>query len=591
MEQETYLDRYRVCRDDDGSALELVSGAGTTAYKALDTTSGREVMLWVLPVGKLRSTVREKLEAKALAAKQVNHLNVPALCDFGFAGDEFVYVTEYVDGTSARAWVTEHGPMPIGAVLRIAAQMVGAIGAANFYGIVHRALHPGNVILVPGQTSEGEWPLIKVVNFLGRAPSFIATETSGSDLHEPFRYASPEQLQDGKVDFRSEVYSLGCTLWFLLTGAPPFAGAVTVENAPGVPGGVKELIGQMLAADPGERQFDPTTLQEQIENCTAQIVRRDALASKVGMAPASLAAEPDVTQGPTRGRFPWKPLALAALLLVAVALAALALPRSLRPDRLFTRGPAPLGVPIGIPDPPPAPPAVDPAVASVPSRTSTGSPPVLVSTASADDDADSSTDSPEVAANGASADSPPSAGRDALQSAAKVADNVPVSAQVSEPPAPAEGPAESSAPPTGLTQEPTSLAEAGNVGEPSSAATSLEPTSSPRAVSRQPATPVINSGAAKSFAVAKPKKRSNGPPHYASSPADDGMPQRRPHVARVQYLGTTPNGELVFGVPSSEEVFVAPEIVRSERRRPRGRRVIRESIDGFPVLPALPPDE
>ena len=169
----------------------------------------------------LKPAVREQLEAEATAAKKLNHVNIPALYDFGVEDDHLVYVTEDFEGTLAEEWVNAHGPMPVGPVLRIAAQVVSALGAAAFHRIIHHAINPSNLVLVPGQTAEGEWPLIKVLHFVGVAPKFSGTDVAVAAFDKSLHYASPEQLQTGTVDFRSELYSLGCTMWFLLTGAPP----------------------------------------------------------------------------------------------------------------------------------------------------------------------------------------------------------------------------------------------------------------------------------------------------------------------------------------------------------------------------------
>jgi hypothetical protein len=112
----------------------------------------------------------------------------------------------------------------------------------------------------------------------------------------------------------------------------------------------------------------------------------------------------------------------------------------------------------------------------------------------------------------------------------------------------------------------------------------------PRVVSREPEAPAIESGSARFSSVAKRKKRSPRTARYTASLADAGMPPLPPRSIRAQYLGTTPEGELIFGLPSSERVYAAPAAARVERPR-RGRRVIRDRIQDLPVLPALPPDE
>src|SRR6476469_3776022 len=149
MEHKIFLGKYRVTPDE--VALGRV-------YRGEDIDSGRSATVEVIPAGAFKPSIRAKLEEEASAAKQINHINVPVLYDFGVEDDQLIYVTEYFDGTSAEEWVNEHGPMPTGAVLRIALQIIGAMGAASFHKISHHAINPGNVVLVPGQTPEGDWP-------------------------------------------------------------------------------------------------------------------------------------------------------------------------------------------------------------------------------------------------------------------------------------------------------------------------------------------------------------------------------------------------------------------------------------------------
>ena len=96
----------------------------------------------VIPALGFKNAVREELEAEANTARKINHINIPALYDFGIEDDQLIYVTEYFDGTSAEEWVNVHGAMPTGAVLRIALQVIGAMGAASFHKISHHAINP-----------------------------------------------------------------------------------------------------------------------------------------------------------------------------------------------------------------------------------------------------------------------------------------------------------------------------------------------------------------------------------------------------------------------------------------------------------------
>ena len=238
MERKIYLNRYRVCVDQIGIPIVIRRSANEATVQADDIKTGEQVAVQLIPLSALPNATRERVEARAQAAQQINHPNIPVLRDYGFEGEQLIWVTEYFDGTTVGDWVKTKGPMPVSVVLRIAAQVVSALGAATFHAVVHRAINPSNLMLVPGQTAEGEWPLIKVVNFIGAKP-------------EP-EFISPEQREKKPVDFRSQIYSLGATLWFLLKGSALVGGVETVQTAEGIPAPLRRLLLPMLADDPEE---------------------------------------------------------------------------------------------------------------------------------------------------------------------------------------------------------------------------------------------------------------------------------------------------------------------------------------------------
>ena len=336
MEHKIFLGKYRVAQDEMGLAAAESTTVAVTAteqiasariYRGEDIQSGRTVTLEVIPAASFKPSVRAKLDTEATAAKQISHINIPALYDFGIEDDHFIYVTEYFEGTSAEEWVNRHGPMPTGAALRIALQVIGAMGAASFHKISHHAINPANLILVPGQTPEGDWPLIKVLHFIGVAPTFMNGDMSVAAFDKSSHYASPEQLQGGAVDFRSEIYSLGATMWFLLTGAPPLMApkgpvamqptttGLAVDKLKGMPKRVRRLVSQMLAVDPAARPQDPLAFYRQIQDCIAQVDRRESMARKLGV---PFIGRSNVVALPKRRRFPARTLALAAIVLAFV---------------------------------------------------------------------------------------------------------------------------------------------------------------------------------------------------------------------------------------------------------------------------------
>jgi serine/threonine-protein kinase len=392
MEHKIFLAKYRVAADEIAlTAAEPSSSVSSTlttdpaitprVYRGVAIDSGPDVSVEVIPACAFKHAVREQLEAEATTAKKINHINIPTLFDFGIEDDQLIYVTEYFDGTSAEEWVNVHGAMPTGAVLRIALQVIGAMGAASFHKITHHAINPGNLILVPGQTPEGDWPLVKVLHFVGVAPSFASADTSVAAFDKSTHYASPEQLQHGNVDFRSEIYSLGATMWFLLTGAPPLMApkgplamqpttiGLAVDKLNGMPKKVRRLLAKMLAADPASRPQDPLALYRQIQDCVSQVDRRETMARRFGV---PFLSGSNAAALPSRQQFPTKLVALAAIVIALVALTGVMLSNYLRHQRI-RQAEEPIGVSIGVSD---ATASAPPVVAPAPAQPEPSAPPI-----------------------------------------------------------------------------------------------------------------------------------------------------------------------------------------------------------------------
>ena len=642
MDTKTYLSRYLITLDQYGQPIKVRRDGNATTYKAFDQSSSREVALEIIPAGSVRLSVQSKLEAEAEAAKKVQQMNIPMLYEFGIENNELVYAMEMVDGVTAEDWVKTHGPMPLGSALRIGSQLVKALQAATFHGIFHHALNPGNVMIVPGQTAEGEWPLIKVMKFFGLAPTYTSAQASAAGVSEDVNFIAPEQLETGSADFRTEVYSLGCTLWFLLSGVPPLAGAATVESASRVPAPVRRLLAQMLAIDPRERHFDPVALHGQIEDCIAEVEnRRIVPPPKAVVKPAAMAAAAAAPAATTpmidprpRRPFPWQPLAVAAVLLAFAGVAIAILPGAFRGR---TAAQEPIGVPVGVPEagasvaPAPASNTAAPAIAAAtaaPVKTASNAqiaaapPGVLTSTAGAgENDADTSTsdadaapdtgaDTARVASNTATAAPQTTTSAAAMQPApasqgvaGTIASNTSMPAQIDEPSPPSEGPTEeNSSRPAGSNAAgsyanvspdgnvPTTYANNspdGNVPA-ADASTASNIASSPRAAtrSREPARTETRPRE-KTKAVAKAEKPA---PKKERVVAAAPLPEGR---VRAEFLGTTPQGELIFGLPSDQRGYLtppAPRRERSSRKAKRNKVLPAEPADELPVLPALPAD-
>jgi serine/threonine-protein kinase len=254
-------------------------------YLATDTRLDRQVAIKALPAHLATDAdrlTRFQREAKVLAS--LNHPGIAAIYGLEEASGQQFLILEYVEGETL-AEQLKHGAIPIEEALRLATQISEALEAAHEKGVIHRDLKPGNVMV----TGDG---VVKVLDFgLARtadgtpSTSNVAaladspTVTSPAPGHSPTipgaimgtaGYMSPEQARGKPVDKRSDIFSLGCVLYEMLTGAQPFAGETVTDSLgailhrepnwallpPATPPRVRELLSQCLAKDRKNRLHD-----------------------------------------------------------------------------------------------------------------------------------------------------------------------------------------------------------------------------------------------------------------------------------------------------------------------------------------------
>jgi hypothetical protein len=198
----------------------LGEGAMGVVYLAEDQRRNQEVALKVLKVrGELSSEDRARFAREINTSAQLTHPNIIRVLDCGEAPPYLYYAMEYVPGKSLKSWIGSHGALPLTSVLRVSVQVADALEHARARNVVHRDVKPENIIV----QSDGH---AKLADF-GLAKNMLTSGASGltrpGDGLGTLPYMPPEQIADALyADHRSDIYSLGATIYHMLTGETPF---------------------------------------------------------------------------------------------------------------------------------------------------------------------------------------------------------------------------------------------------------------------------------------------------------------------------------------------------------------------------------
>jgi serine/threonine protein kinase len=297
---------YRIDRRDHESLYKLGHGAMGTTYRATDMSLQRKVALKIIRLGIAGRSkeARERFLREARAAAAVRHENIATVFQFGIREEtgQCFYAMELIEGETLEERVRRAGPLDTRTTIVIAQQVTAALAAAEKRGLIHRDLKPANLMLVDSDESQvvgrDRWarreraaqhavPAVKIIDF-GLAKALHAPIDPMRLTHDGFlgtpAFASPEQFENSALDVRSDIYSLGVTLWFALTGKTPFAGRSVQEihraqesnvlpigqlKSARVPSRLRLLLKSMLAFEPATR---PGThkLAAELRRCAAQ---------------------------------------------------------------------------------------------------------------------------------------------------------------------------------------------------------------------------------------------------------------------------------------------------------------------------------
>ena len=216
---------------------ELGRGGMGVVYLAQNTLMGRPEVLKVVSNHLInRPGVIDRFLTEIRNAARLHHSNIVTAYAAFRVGESFVLAMEYVEGFDLARIVQTCGPLPVAHACNHVRQAALGLQHAHEHSMVHRDIKPSNLILA----RQGNRALIKVLDFgLAKVQSEGAVDgglTHEGQLLGTPAYIAPEQISDARrADIRADIYSLGCTLYYLLTGAPPFQGAQPLRHSPGAP--------------------------------------------------------------------------------------------------------------------------------------------------------------------------------------------------------------------------------------------------------------------------------------------------------------------------------------------------------------------
>ena len=274
----TQFGSYEVLCREDGSIFRLGQGPTSSSYKAIDTDLRTPVVLKVMrPELFEDETARKRFLREARAAALLRHPNVAQIYRLGEQDGTCFYAREFVDGETLETRVNRDGPLGIPLALKAALRVAEALVAVKEAHLVHRDIKPSNLMLTP----RGD---VKLIDFgLTKSNANGQIDGVGQITLNGFMgssdYASPEQLNEEPLEVTSDMYSLGITLWFLLTGRCPFRGSQAkvmsahlsspppFEELGAFPTPVVGLLAHLLEKDPARRPATPAELVTEISGC------------------------------------------------------------------------------------------------------------------------------------------------------------------------------------------------------------------------------------------------------------------------------------------------------------------------------------
>lgn len=281
------IDRFREAVADQYAIGDVLGRGGmATVYRALERQHDRTVAIKILRPEIADAVGEERFLREIRIAARLSHPHIVPLLSSGQAAELLYYVMPLIEGESLRARLEREGQLAIGAALQIVHEVAGALTYAHAHGIVHRDIKPENVMLAGGRAIVTDFGIATAVETAGAE----RLTTTGLSVGTP-TYMSPEQTA-GRVDGRSDIYSLGCVLYEMLAGEPPFTGPTQLAIL------ARHATDQMRPLRT-VRQTVPPAVERALLKALAK-VPVDRFATADEFAAALLANEPEPVTVPTR---------------------------------------------------------------------------------------------------------------------------------------------------------------------------------------------------------------------------------------------------------------------------------------------------
>jgi serine/threonine protein kinase len=279
------FEHYELSTGEDGKPLELGCGAMGVTYKAFDINLHCPVTLKVISERYLGDeSARLRFLREARAAASVRHPNVASVFHLGRTGDSYFYAMEFVEGETLEKLIKRSGRLEVKLALGIATQVAAGLAAIHEQHLVHRDIKPTNIMV---RLKEEGGVTAKIIDLgLAKTVDESASE-AGISLPGTFagtpEFASPEQFAGVPVDIRSDLYSLGVTLWVMVTGNSPFRGTsaevmyqhqhapLPLERLKDIAQPAVVLLEKLLKKDPAQRFQTPDELLKAMPTITGAI--------------------------------------------------------------------------------------------------------------------------------------------------------------------------------------------------------------------------------------------------------------------------------------------------------------------------------